>query len=177
MLYPRDSMSERPHNVLFLCTGNSARSILAESLINHWGRGRFRGFSAGSHPKGTVHPLALELLKQIHLPTEGLRSKSWDEFAAPTAPRLDFIFTVCDNVAGEACPYWPGHPMTAHWGVPDPAAVQGSDKEKSMAFRVALKALETRIELFTSLAVDSLDAITLQEQVNAIGKIPPEGSF
>jgi arsenate reductase len=168
-------MSDRPYNVLFLCTGNSARSILAEALINHWGRGRFRGFSAGSHPKGTVHPLALELLEQMCLPTEGLRSKSWDEFAAANAPQLDFIFTVCDNAAGEVCPYWPGHPMTAHWSVPDPAALAGSDTEKFMAFREAFRALESRIKLFTSLAVDSLDRIRLQEQLNAIGKGSPEG--
>lgn len=116
-------MTDRPYNVLFLCTGNSARSILAEALINHWGRGKFHGFSAGSHPKGAVHPIALELLKRARLPTEGLRSKSWDEFAAPAGPPLDFVFTVCDNAAGEVCPYWPGQPMTAHWSVPDPAAV------------------------------------------------------
>lgn len=114
-------MTDRPYNVLFLCTGNSARSIIAEALIYQWGRGRFRGFSAGSHPKGAVHPIALQLLKKMNLPTEGLRSKSWDEFAAPGAPPLDFVFTVCDNAAGEVCPYWPGQPMTAHWGVPDPA--------------------------------------------------------
>src|SRR5712692_8108655 len=119
-------MAERIYNVLFLCTGNSARSILAESLLNHWGRGRFRGFRAGSHPKDEVHPIALELLKQLHFPIEGLRSKGWDEFAGPGATPLDFVFTVCDHAADEVCPVWPGKPMTAHWGVPDPVAVQGS---------------------------------------------------
>ena len=123
-------MTGRPFNVLILCTGNSARSILGEALVEHWGQGRFRGFSAGSHPKGSVHPLALELLKREGLPTDGMRSKSWDEFAAAGAPPLDFIFTVCDNAAGEACPVWPGHPMTVHWGIDDPAAVEGSAEEK-----------------------------------------------
>ena len=143
-------MSDRPHNVLFLCTGNSARSILAESLLNHWGRGRFRGFSAGSLPRGEVHPLAIELLQTTNLPTEGLRSKSWDEFAAPGAPPIDFVITVCDNAAAEACPVWPGRPMTAHWSIADPAAVEG-DAERSAAFRKALAELEARIKLFVSL--------------------------
>lgn len=163
-------MNEQPYNVLFLCTGNSARSILAESLINHWGRGRFQGFSAGSHPKGVVHPIALELLKQMHLPTEGLRSKAWDEFAAPQAPNLDFVFTVCDDAAGEQCPYWPGQPMTAHWGVPDPAAVHGSDRDKWVAFRAAFKSLESRIRLFTSLPIASIDRMKLQERLDSIGR-------
>lgn len=167
-------MSKRPYNVLFLCTGNSARSILAESLVNHLGQGRFRGFSAGSHPRGAVHPIALELLRQMRLSTEGLRSKSWDEFAAPGAEPLDFVFTVCDNAAGEVCPYWPGQPVTAHWGVPDPAAVEGSDTEKWMAFRTAFQALESRIKIFTSLPIASLDRSKLQERLNAIGKSPPE---
>jgi arsenate reductase len=162
-------MTEPAFNVLFLCTGNSARSILAESLVNHWGRGRFVGFSAGSHPKGTVHPIALELLKHMKLPAEGLRSKSWDEFAAPGAPRLDFVFTVCDNAAGEVCPVWPGQPMTAHWGVEDPAAVQGSEADKWVAFRRAFRELESRIKIFTSLPIRSLDRIKLQERLNAIG--------
>ncbi len=166
-------MAERPYNVLFLCTGNSARSIFAECLINHWGRGRFRAFSAGSHPKGAVHPIALELLAQVRLPTRGLRSKSWDEFAAPGAPPLDFVFTVCDNAAGEVCPYWPGQPMTAHWGVPDPAAVTGPDAERWMAFRQALKALENRIKVFTSLPIRALDRLALQERLDAIGKSVP----
>src|SRR5215469_4035455 len=165
-------MERRPYNVLFLCTGNSARSILAEALINYWGRGHFTGFSAGSHRKGAVHPIALELLKKMKLPTGGLRSKSWDEFAAPGAPPLDFVFTVCDNAAGEVCPYWPGQPMTAHWGVPDPAAVEGSETEKWTAFRSAFNALENRIKVFTSLPLVSLDRVKLQERLNAIGKTP-----
>jgi protein-tyrosine-phosphatase len=169
-------MAERIYNVLFLCTGNSARSILAESLVNHWGRGNFRGFSAGSHPKGAVHPMALELLNQMKLPTQGLRSKPWDEFAAPGAAPLDFVFTVCDNAAGEVCPYWPGQPITAHWGVPDPAAVEGSETQRLMAFRNAFKALESRVKIFTSLPIDSLDRMRLKERLEAIGKAPPEGS-
>jgi arsenate reductase (thioredoxin) len=169
-------MNNRIYNVLFLCTGNSARSILAESLITHWGRGKFRGFSAGSHPKGQVHPIALALLEQMNLPAHGLRSKSWDEFAAPGSPHLDFVFTVCDNAAGEVCPYWPGQPMTAHWGVEDPAAVEGTDTEKWLAFRKALKQLESRIKAFTSLPFASLDRIRLQEKLDAIGKTPAESA-
>jgi protein-tyrosine-phosphatase len=169
-------MSDRPFNVLFLCTGNSARSILAEQLINHWGRGKFRGYSAGSHPKGKVHPVALELLKQMRLPTEGLRSKSWDEFAVPGSPALDFVFTVCDNAAGEVCPYWPGQPMTAHWGVEDPAAVDTSETEQWLAFRKAFKELESRIKIFTSLPIRSLDRIKLQERLDAIGESRAEES-
>lgn len=170
-------MAERLYNVLFLCTGNSARSIIAEALLNQWGRGRFRSFSAGSHPKGAVHPLALELLKRMNLSTEGMRSKSWDEFAAPGAPALDFVFTVCDNAAAEVCPYWPGQPMTAHWGVPDPAAVEGSDTQKWVAFREAFRLLDNRIKIFTSLPLASFDRIKLQTRLDAIGKArPPEGS-
>lgn len=170
-------MSGRPYNVLFLCTGNSARSILAEALINQWGLGRFKGFSAGSHPKGAVHPTAVELLKRMKLPTGGLRSKSWDEFAAPHAPPLDFVFTVCDNAAGEVCPFWPGQPMTAHWGLADPAAVGGSESDRWLAFRETFKALENRIRIFTSLPLASLDRIKLQEQLDAIGKQhPPAGT-
>jgi protein-tyrosine-phosphatase len=165
-------MSDRPYNVLFLCTGNSARSILAESLVNHWGRGLFRGFSAGSHPKGTIHPMAVELLKQLKLPTDGLRSKAWDEFAAAGAPQLDFVVTVCDNAAGEVCPIWPGHPAVAHWGVPDPAAIEGSELEKRNAFRTAFLALENRIKLFTSLPIVCLDRMKLKEHLDAIGKTP-----
>ncbi|HZF26700.1 MAG TPA: arsenate reductase ArsC [Steroidobacteraceae bacterium] len=169
-------MSGRPFNVLFLCTGNSARSILAEQLINHWGRGNFRGFSAGSHPKGKVHPIALELLKHMKLPTAGLGSKSWEEFAAPGAPKLDFVFTVCDNAAGEICPVWRGQPMTAHWGVEDPAAVEGSETERWLAFRKTFKELESRIKIFTSLPIRSLDRIKLQERLDAIGESRAEES-
>ena len=165
-------MSDRPYNVLFLCTGNSARSILGESLINHWGRGKFRGFSAGSFPKGQVHPMALDLLKRMNLPSENLGSKSWDEFAAPGSLKLDFIFTVCDNAAGEVCPVWPGKPMTAHWGIADPAAVEGTEADKAFAFRKALKELETRIKLFTALPIASLDRMKLQETLRAIGRQP-----
>ena len=163
-------MSNQTYNVLFLCTGNSARSILAESLINHWGKGKFRGFSAGSFPKGQVHPLALDLLARMGLPAEGFRSKSWDEFAAPGAPPLDFIFTVCDNAAGEVCPVWPGKPMTAHWGIADPAAAEGTESDKAFAFRKALKELETRIKLFTALPIASLDRLKLREALRAIGR-------
>jgi arsenate reductase (thioredoxin) len=159
----------RIYNALFLCTGNSARSILAESLLNHWGQGKFRAFSAGSYPKGQVHPMAVELLNRMNLPTENLRSKSWDEFASPGAPAIDFIFTVCDNAAGEVCPIWPGKPMTAHWGVADPATVQGTDMEKAAAFRKAFKELETRIKLFTSLPIDSLDGMNLKAKLREIG--------
>jgi arsenate reductase len=164
-------MSDKPFNVLFLCTGNSARSILAEALINHWGRGRFVGFSAGSSPKGQVHPIALELLKHMKMSTDGMRSKSWDEFAEPGAPKLDFVFTVCDNAAGEACPVWPGQPMTAHWGVEDPAALEGSETDKWLAFRKTFRELESRIKVFTSLPIRSLDKVKLQERLREIGKI------
>ena len=162
--------SERVYNVLFLCTGNSARSILAEAITNRVGNGRFRGFSAGSFPKGAVHPIALQLLTQLKLPVAGLRSKSWDEFAAPGASNLDFVFTVCDNAAGEVCPYWPGQPMTAHWGIPDPAAVTGADAEKWLAFRQAYTAMENRIKVFTSLPIASLDRMKLQQRLNEIGR-------
>jgi protein-tyrosine-phosphatase len=162
------------YNVLFLCTGNSARSILAEALSNRWGQGKLKGFSAGSHPKAEVNPLALELLQSRGLPTEGLRSKSWNEFAQPGAPKLDFVFTVCDNAAGEVCPYWPGQPMTAHWGVEDPAAVEGNDAQKRRAFLQAYSALETRIKNFASLPIRTLDRIRLQQCIDAIGKtLPP----
>lgn len=167
-------MSARPYNVLFLCTGNSARSILAESIMTRLGKGRFVGLSAGSHPKGAVHPLALDLLKSLDFPTEGLRSKSWDEFAAPRGPHLDFVVTVCDNAAGEVCPYWPGQPMTAHWGIPDPAAAEGTGVDKKFAFRQAFRALETRIKLFLSLPIASIDKMRLQEKLHDIGQTPPE---
>jgi arsenate reductase (thioredoxin) len=166
----REMTPERVYNVLFLCTGNSARSILAESLLNTLGHGKFRAFSAGSFPKGQVHPMAVDLLNRMNLPTENLRSKCWDEFAAPGAPPIDFIFTVCDNAAGEVCQVWPGKPMTAHWGIADPAAAEGTDAEKAFAFRKAFKELETRIKLFTSLPIGSLDNLTLQARLREIGK-------
>jgi arsenate reductase (thioredoxin) len=163
----------KTYNVLFLCTGNSARSILAEAFLNHTveNRGRFKAFSAGSHPKDSVNPLALELLHKSHIPITGLRSKSWDEFAAPSAPSMDFVFTVCDQAAREPCPYWPGQPMTAHWGVPDPAAVQGSAEQQRRAFRDALMVLSRRIELFASLPLDKLDKLSLEKHLNNIGKL------
>lgn len=163
-------MSDPVYNVLFLCTGNSARSILAESLMNQWGRGRFRAYSAGSHPAGQVNPLAIELLEKNHLPTGGLRSKSWDEFAQPGAPELDFVFTVCDNAAGEVCPVWPGQPMTAHWGVPDPAAVTGDEDTRRKAFFLAFHQLQNRISMFVSLPMDKLDRLSLQHSLEAIGR-------
>ena len=157
-------------NVLFLCTGNSARSILAEVHMNSAGKGRFRAFSAGSHPAGRVNPFALELLRKNHLPTEGLRSKNWDEFARAGAPKLDLVFTVCDNAAGETCPVWPGQPITAHWGVADPAAVQGTDAEKRKAFLRAFTELSARINLLLALPVDKLDRRVLQKKLNDIGR-------
>ena len=164
------SLELTPYNVLFLCTGNSARSILAEQLMNHWGHGLFRGYSAGSHPKGVVHPIALALLEHMKLPTAGLRSKSWDEFAQPGAPQLDFVFTVCDNAAGETCPVWPGQPVKAHWGIEDPAAVEGSDAERWRAFRKAFDELDSRIKAFTALPIATLDRAALQRGVAAIGR-------
>ncbi|GFE84084.1 hypothetical protein GCM10011487_60840 [Steroidobacter agaridevorans] len=164
-------MSKHSYSVLILCTGNSARSILAEALVNRWGAGQFRGFSAGSYPKGAVHPLVLELLERLEFPTADLRSKSRDEFAGPGAPTLDFIFTVCDNAAGEVCPVWLGHPMTAHWGITDPAAVEGSDADKRSAFREAFDALEKRIKAFVALPIASLDQQTLKHRLNEIGHL------
>jgi len=161
---------DRTYNVLFLCTGNSARSIMAEALLNHIGRGRFRGYSAGSFPTGKVNPFALELLDAGKLPHEGARSKSWDEYARRGAPQMDFILTVCDNAAGEVCPVWPGKPVTAHWGVPDPAAVEGSDEEKRKAFRSAAATLRRRIELFTSLPLEKLDAMAVKSRLQDIGR-------
>src|ERR1700751_5881429 len=166
-------MADRIYNVLFLCTGNSARSILAESLINFWGKDKFRGFSAGSHPRGQVHPIAIELLQPLRLPTDGLRSKSWGEFAAPGAPALDFVFTVCDNAAGEVCPYWPGRPMTAHWGVPDPAGGGGSETGRGGAFRDSFRMLDNRIKIFPSLPLASFDRMRLKDRLDAIGKSRP----
>ncbi|MFI4869249.1 MAG: arsenate reductase ArsC [Steroidobacterales bacterium] len=166
-------LPEPIYNVLFLCTHNSARSLFAEVLLNRWGHGRFHAFSAGSHPSGEVHPLALALLTHYGLPTEGLRSKSWDEFDQPGAPRFDFVFTVCDKAAAEACPVWPGQPMSAHWGVEDPAALEGNDAARAQAFREAFHTLEARIRLFTSLPIAKLDAIKLGEHLEAIGRAPP----
>jgi arsenate reductase len=163
-------MDRRPYNVLFICTGNSARSVLAEGLLNSLGKGRFNAYSAGSHPKGLVHPLALRELREMRIPTDGLRSKSWAEFAAPDAPRMDFVFTVCDQAAGEVCPIWPGQPVTAHWGMPDPAAVQGTDEVRQQAFRDAAVALKRRLELLMALPLQSLDAMALHREVKAIGE-------
>lgn len=163
-------MTQPAFNVLFLCTGNSARSILGEAILNHLGRGRFQAFSAGSHPAGQVNPLALEELRRLGLPADGYRSKSWDEFAARGAPAMDFIFTVCDNAAKEACPVWPGHPVTAHWGVEDPAAVTGSDEQRKQAFRNAALILWRRIELLLSLPMEKLDHLARLARTAEIGQ-------
>jgi len=163
-------VADHAYNVLFLCTGNSARSIMAESILNHEGAGRFRAYSAGSHPAGRVNPLALELLRARKLPVDGLASKSWDEFARPGAPLLDFVFTVCDNASGEVCPVWPGQPITAHWGIPDPAAVTGSDADKRHAFSAASLILVNRIRVFTSLPMASLDRLAIETRVRALGR-------
>lgn len=159
-----------PFNVLFLCTGNSARSIMAEAILNRSGQGKFRAYSAGSRPKGEVHPHALDLLRRLHYDVSGSRSKSWEEFSRPNAPKLDFVFTVCDNAANETCPLWPGQPMTAHWGVPDPVQATGTDAEVRLAFADALRMLTNRINIFVSLPLKSLDKLTLQKQLDAIGK-------
>jgi protein-tyrosine-phosphatase len=164
-------MIGRPFNTLFLCTGNSARSIMAEAILNATGANRFRAFSAGSRPKGTVHPQTLLLLQSLGYSTQGLRSKSWHEFAAPDAPPIDFVFTVCDNAAGEACPVWPGRPITAHWGVPDPAAVEGSAAETALAFKDAHRMLSRRIAAFIALPVGSLDRISLEARLAVIGEL------
>ena len=166
----RSDAPERPYNVLFLCTGNSARSILGEAILNRIGQGKFVAYSAGSHPAGKVNPNALSLLKRLDFSTSELRSKSWDEFATPGAPELDFIFTVCDNAASEVCPIWPGHPMTAHWGVPDPAAAEGDQTAITQAFRFAFMLLQRRIELFASLPVRKLDRMSLKKRLDEIGK-------
>jgi arsenate reductase len=165
-------MTDKLYNTLFLCTGNSARSILAEALIDHWGRGRFRGYSAGSFPKGRVHPLALALLDRRGIPLREARSKSWDEFARPGAPVMDFVFTVCDQAAGEVCPIWPGNPVTAHWGVPDPAAAEGTEAERMAAFRDACQRLEARIKLFVALPLDKLDRLASKRRADEIGRSP-----
>jgi protein-tyrosine-phosphatase len=163
-------MARQTFNVLFLCTGNSARSIMAEVMLNAMGQGRFHAFSAGSHPKGAVHPHAIQLLQKNRLPTEGLRSKGWDEFARPGAPALDFVFTVCDQAAGEMCPVWPGQPMTAHWGIEDPAAVRGTDQDVHRAFFRAYNQLHHRLSIFVSLPMDKLDRLTLQRRLDEIGR-------
>ena len=164
------SDDQRVYNVLFLCTGNSARSIMAETILSRAGQGRFHAFSAGSHPKGHVHPYALQLLEKLHYDVSQLRSKSWAEFAKPGAPQLDFVFTVCDNAAAEACPIWPGQPMTAHWGVPDPAEATGTEAEIRFAFADVLRMLTNPINIFVSLPIRSLDQLALQKQLDAIGK-------
>jgi len=161
--------ADRVYNVLFLCTGNSARSILGEALLNDLGGGKFRGYSAVSHPKGAVNPMTLEVLNTAGISTEGLRSKSWDEFATPDAPKMDFVFTVCDNAAGEACPFWPGQPMTAHWGIEDPAAVAGEDFKRRAAFEDAMRFMRNRIDAFINLPLSSIDRMTLQTKVSGIG--------
>ena len=163
-------MPDRVYNVLFLCTGNSARSILAESMLNKEGQGRFRAFSAGSQPKPDVNPLAVLVLRETEYPTEGLHSKSWDEFAKPDAPVMDFVFTVCDDAAGEACPYWPGQPVTAHWGIEDPAAIEGTDLERKAAFVTAQRYLKNRISAFVALPLSSLDQVAVSAKAREIGQ-------
>ena len=165
-------MSDPMYNVLFLCTGNTARSVLAEGVLRQLGEGRFRSYSAGSQPKGVVNPFALKVLGTYGYPTDGYRSKSWDEFSGPDAPVMDFVFTVCDSAAGETCPFWPGQPMTAHWGIPDPAAVEGTDIEKEAAFVTAFKQMRNRIEVFTALPLKSIDAMTLGTKLKDIGNLP-----
>jgi arsenate reductase len=167
--------TDRIYTVLFLCTGNSARSVLAEAILNKVGAGKFRAYSAGSHPKGQVHPQTLQLLQRLGYDTSGFRSKSWNEFAQPGAPALDFIFTVCDDAAGETCPLWPGQPMTAHWGIPDPAAATGTETEIALAFSDAYRMLHRRIEAFAALPIRSLDALTLQAKLREIGRMAGAG--
>jgi arsenate reductase len=167
-----DSPQPRVYNVLFLCTGNSARSVMAEVILNTLGKGRFKGYSAGSHPAGQVNPFTVELLRGNGHPVDELRSKSWDEFAAPGAPKMDFVITVCDNAAGEVCPVWPGQPVSAHWGFEDPAAFQGQDEEKRRLFRLIYQQIGSRIRLFLSLPVEKLDRLSLQQKVKDIGKAP-----
>ena len=167
----RVQQPDRPYNVLFLCTGNSARSIFGEAILNKIGAGKFKAYSAGSAPEGQVNPHAIELLKRLGYPTEGLRSKSWEEFSKPDAPVLDFVFTVCDSTAKEVCPVWPGQPMTAHWGIPDPAAVEGTEDEIAFVFREAFTILQRRIELFANLPVKSLDRMSLKRRLDEIGNV------
>jgi protein-tyrosine-phosphatase len=166
---------QQPFNVLFLCTGNSARSIMAEAILNRVGQGKFRAVSAGSHPKGQVHQYALDLLRRMNHDVSGLRSKSWQEFSKSDAPKLDFVFTVCDNAAKEACPVWPGQPMTAHWGIPDPAEAEGNEAERRLAFADTYRMLNNRISIFVSLPLGSLDELTLQKHLDAIGKTKDDG--
>ncbi len=163
-------MANKVNNVLFLCTGNSARSIMAETLLNHWGKGRFQAFSAGSHPTGKVHPFTIDLLKKLKLPIGELRSKSWDEFAEPGAPVMDFVFTVCDQAAGEVCPVWPGQPITAHWGFPDPAAFVGPDVEKRALFADVFRQIENRIKIFSALPLEKLSWLAIQREVEKLGQ-------
>jgi arsenate reductase len=169
-------MTDKTFNVLFLCTGNSARSILAEAILNRVGLGKFKAYSAGSHPKGEVHPFALQLLKSLNYNTDFARSKNWDEFAAPGAPQMDFVFTVCDSAAAETCPVWPGQPMTAHWGLPDPAAAEGTDAEKHLAFDDAYRMLNNRISIFVSLPMTSIDKLALQKRLHDIGRDPTKAA-
>ena len=176
MLCRTDPMTDKPFNVLFLCTGNSARSIMAEVVLDRAGAGKFKGFSAGSRPKGQVHPYALDLLRKMHYDVAGLRSKSWQEFSGSNAPKLDFVFTVCDHAAQETCPVWPGQPMTAHWGVPDPAAATGTEAEIRFAFADTLRMLTNRIAIFVSLPLRSLDRLTLQRRLDAIGNAKDAGA-
>ena len=164
------------YNALFLCTGNSARSIMAECLLNQWGRGRYRAFSAGSHPKGRVHPFTIELLQRLKFPTGDLRSKDWEEFARPGAPELDFVFTVCDQAAGEVCPVWPGQPITAHWGFPDPAAFVGSEAEQRVLFGEVFRQIENRIKIFCALPIERLTRLAIQHEVRQMGTKPSESA-
>jgi len=168
-------MDKKIYNVLFLCTGNSARSVMAEVILNRSGQGKFKAYSAGSQPKGRIHPYTLDLLRNLHYDVSGLRSKSWLEFAQPDSPKLDFVFTVCDNAAGETCPVWPGQPMTAHWGIPDPAAAEGSEAEIRYAFADALRMLTNRINIFVSLPLTKLDTLSLQKRLDAIGRTKDAG--
>ncbi|ANP85996.1 arsenate reductase ArsC [Rhizobium leguminosarum] len=169
-------MTDKTYNVLFLCTGNSARSIIAEAILNRLGQGKFKAFSAGSHPKGVVHPFSIQLLKGLNYDTSFARSKDWEEFAKPGSPQMDFVFTVCDNAANEACPVWPGQPMTAHWGVPDPAAAEGTEAERHFAFADTYRMLNNRISIFVSLPMVSLDKLALQKRLDEIGRnIPKAG--
>lgn len=167
-------MTDKTYNVLFLCTGNSARSIIAEAILNRIGQGKFKAYSAGSHPKGEVHPFTIQLLKNLNYDTAFARSKDWAEFAAPGAPQMDFVFTVCDNAAAEACPVWPGQPMTAHWGIPDPAEAEGNDAEKHLAFDDAYRMLNNRISIFISLPMSSIDKLALQKRLDEIGRTAPK---